>query len=221
MHAIAPNSLALEASAAPPGDSGGEQPPADASSRAIVFFDALAFDPTDLVVNDACPALAEHLRIDPSTPCTILGDGDSRSAAATRLAFFAVELDGRAGSVFHVADDVTPGDAAAAPDIFAETAQRLAATLSEGRWPKLKKLGISGNDWSEAAKARCGHAGACVAALRLASGHCAITDAAVGSWPLAFNAIAFLAMAFRWAAEKAFGRQPMDPQRLPGNHSRS
>ncbi|KAH8097467.1 alpha-methylacyl-CoA racemase [Aureococcus anophagefferens] len=88
MHAIAPNSLALEASAAPPGDSGGEQPPADASSRAIVFFDALAFDPTDLVVNDACPALAEHLRIDPSTPCTILGDGDSRSAAAT--AFFAV-----------------------------------------------------------------------------------------------------------------------------------
>ncbi|KAH8057838.1 hypothetical protein JL722_6378 [Aureococcus anophagefferens] len=123
------------------GDSGGEQPPADASSRAIVFFDALAFDPTDLVVNDACPALAEHLRIDPSTPCTILGDGDSRSAAATRLAFFAVELDGRAGSVFHVADDATPGDAAAAPDIFAETAQRLAARSNVARGPGARAVG--------------------------------------------------------------------------------
>ncbi|KAH8044957.1 alpha-methylacyl-CoA racemase [Aureococcus anophagefferens] len=125
---------ATDASAAPPGDSGGEQPPADASSRAIVFFDALAFDPTDLVVNDACPALAEHLRIDPSTPCTILGDGDSRSAAATRLAFFAVELDGR-GLRLPRRRRRHARRRGGGPDIFAETAQRLAARSNVARGP--------------------------------------------------------------------------------------
>ncbi|KAH8064011.1 alpha-methylacyl-CoA racemase [Aureococcus anophagefferens] len=102
----------------------------DASSRAIVFFDALAFDPTDLVVNDACPALAEHLRIDPSTPCTILGDGDSRSAAAR----FGVRRARRARWLrLPRRRRRHARRRGGGPDIFAETAQRLAARSNVAR----------------------------------------------------------------------------------------